>query len=162
MDLEKRTFRYREYFVLIVAALMNCFFLYESIQIFRQVPEADAPGTFPLLLSVVMIVLSALLFVEAYHQIPKATPEEKFPSLASALAASVKEELPINVVAAFLATMIYIGLIALIGFSVSTFLFLVGLTVYLDRKKWKVAILSSAIITVAIYVVFGLIFQVRL
>ena len=160
MTLDERTFSFREYFVLTVSALMNCFFLYESIQIFMKKPGADAPGTFPLILSCLMVLLNVFLFAEAHHRIPKCT--EKFPSVLSALAASVKAELPVNVVVTFAATIVYVVLMSAVGFVVSTLVFLVGLTVYLDRKKWAVALVSSAVITAAIYVVFGLIFRVRL
>lgn len=160
MNPEQRTWRYREYFVLIVSTLMNFFLLSESVRIFLKKPGADTPGTFPLLLSAVMLLLNICLFAETRHRIPRNT--EKFPSLPAALSACVREELPLNVVVTLFATAAYIALMAAAGFAVSTFLFLVGLTVYLDRKKWKVALISSAVITGVIYVIFGMIFRVRL
>lgn len=160
MNLEERTRKIREYFVLTVSMLINCFFLYESIQIFLKKPAGDSPGTFPLLLSIAMIILNICVFFESCSKMPKQV--EKFPSVLSAIKAAAAEELPINVVASVLATAAYIILMVVIGFLPSTFLFLVGLSVYLDRKNWKVVMLSSAVITILVYVVFGLIFRVRL
>ena len=160
MNLEERTHKIIENFVLTVCILLNCFFLYESTQIFLKKPTGDSPGTFPLLLSIAMIILNICVFFESRSQMPKQA--EKFPSVLSAIKAAAAEELPINVVASVLATVVYIVLMIVIGFLPSTFLFLVGLSVYLDRKNWKVVLLSSAVITILVYVVFGLIFRVRL
>lgn len=160
MTLEERTQKLREYFVLLFFMLMNCFFLYESTRIFMKKPAADSPGTFPLLLSVVMIVLNICIFFDSRARMPKLT--EKFPSALSAVKAAVAEEVPINVVVSILATVVYFVLMLTIGFIPSTFLFLVCLSVYLDRKHWKVVLLSSAVITALVYVIFGLIFRVRL
>lgn len=160
MNMEERTYRYRECFVLTISTLLSSFFLFESIQIFLQRPEADAPGTFPLLLSALMVPLNAALFVGALRG--ASSRAQPFSSHFDAIKASIQEELPHRVTVSFFATTAYIAFMWAVGFAVSTFLFLLSLTVYLDRGRWKTALLSSAAVTAAIYVVFGLIFRVRL
>ncbi|MDO4493708.1 MAG: tripartite tricarboxylate transporter TctB family protein [Clostridia bacterium] len=158
---EERTYKYREYFVLLGTLAINIFLFYHAVLLYRRKPKLDAPGTFPLLLTSVMLLLNVLVFVETYRK-TKGMRTEPFGSRWKAIAAAVAEELPLNVIVSVLATAAYFVLMNAIGFAVSTFVFLVGLSLFLDRGKWKTVLVSSAAITGAIYLIFGVLFHVRL
>ena len=111
----------------------------------------SAPGTLPLLASLVLVA-SSLVISRQVWAMPPPDEGQSFISLMT----------PIRWVNFFLLGMAYIFLLTYVGFVPATFLYLFASIVYLHRQGWLVAFFVSANSLAIVYMVFRLVFKVIL
>lgn len=134
-------------------------FLVESIFIYRKDPSIEGSATFPLLVSLLMVLLGIIDFLQKMRK----QSENYNKPIISQIRAILQYLLPIKaLVFLILAIGYYLMLKSGVGFIVSTLIFLISSMSYLIRKSfWKN--LTYTIICVAVlYVIFKIIFKVFL
>ena len=143
----------------VILGLVSVFFFIVSLKMFLSAPTLNGEGTVPLLCCIVMLVTTAMSLMEL-RGYPKAF-EKGRPFVEKA-----KETLlflfPGKVGIIALYCVIYAVVLNLVGFAVSTFLFLVGSMLTLSAGKKLRTLLVSLLTTVAIIILFQYIFKVQL
>ncbi len=125
-----------------------------------KIPSLDSgdplgPKAFPILLSIGFFVAAVLLLVEA-SKAKRPVREEKEES---------KEEerkLLLIIGGVVVWTAIFIVVFKPFGYILSTAVYLFGLMVYLNPKKWWANVITSVLFTVGIYALFGKVLGVEL
>ena len=110
----------------------------------------SAPGTLPLLASTIL-VLSALLITRQTWSLPP-TPDASFTSMIT----------PITLINFSLLGLGYVALLTLVGFVLSTLIYLFVSILYLHRQGWLLAFFVSLNSLATIYVIFRVTFKVLL
>jgi hypothetical protein len=110
----------------------------------------SAPGTLPLLASTIL-VLSALLITRQTWSLPP-TPDASFTSMIT----------PITLINFSLLGLGYVALLTLVGFVLSTLIYLFASILYLHRQGWLLAFFVSLNSLATIYVIFRVTFKVLL
>ena len=152
--------RNSKYFELIVSILLlagSCFMLYIAQTTGKPSNDGSLSAmAFPRAIYIAIVVLSVYLIAKCakwFKDNPKTA--ENAPAKGTFL--------PQKSVVTFIAICVYAALWQVIGFSLSTLLFFIAESIYLDRKRpiW-LTILIGVIATVVMYAVFGLSFKVAL
>lgn len=102
-------------------------------------------GLFPLLASIILISLSAILTVQAFMKKGGEGPAKAF---------FPGKETPKRIIFSFLALLGFRYLLLVIGFACSTFLFIFFLAKVLGHYGWKASILFSLLTAVIAYYLF--------
>ena len=123
-----------------------------AVQSFRY--PADS-AFFPRVLSILLLLLSLLLLIRAFWQPPR---EDRTGGIRGNSFSLMKS--PQIVV--FGSATLYIAVIPVLGFLVSTALFLFGSILFLDRRKLIVAAIYGICFSAAIYFVFHAVLGVTL
>jgi putative tricarboxylic transport membrane protein len=113
-------------------------------------------GTFPMLASAAMLASSLLVLVATVRRGPGSASQDVAPTPTT----SAILPLPVVIVAGLVA--IYVMLMPLFGFMLSSAAFLFASFWYLWRKGWLVSLALTLVALAAIYAVFRLVFQVVL
>ena len=135
------------------------FWVIESAILLKAEPGVAGGGAFPFACSVIMLVMSLLAIWEtrAYE---RAFP--KTDGFIKKAGEALTWLFPKNVLVTMLYVLIYALILKRVGFILSTFAFLAACMVSVQTKKiWK-SILIAAVATALMYVIFQLIFKVRL
>ena len=111
----------------------------------------SAPGTLPMLASVVLVASSLTISRQVWAMPPPLEGESFFRLMT-----------PLRWVNFFLLGMAYILLLTFVGFVPATFLYLFVSIVYLHKQGWLMAFFVSANSLAIIYMVFQLVFKVIL
>jgi putative tricarboxylic transport membrane protein len=102
-------------------------------------------GMFPLLASIILILISAVLILQAFlNKTEEGLSKSFFPA----------KEAPKRIFLGFLALVGFRCLLPLIGFACSTFLFVFFMAKYLGNYSWKVSLLFSILTVLAAYYLF--------
>ncbi|WP_083683931.1 MULTISPECIES: tripartite tricarboxylate transporter TctB family protein [Actinoalloteichus] len=118
--------------------LLGVAMLIGSVSLGVGTASAPSSGMWPMLVSVVLVVLSAALVAMA----PKATDGERFSRTAL-------------LVLAGLATMVgFVAVIETIGFEIPAALLTFVWVRFLGRESWRTSIITSIAVTVAFYLIF--------
>jgi putative tricarboxylic transport membrane protein len=123
-----------------------------AVQSFRYPSDS---AFFPRVLSILLLLLSLLLLIRAFRQ----PPREERTGIIRGDAFSLMKSTPMVV---FGSATLYIAVIPVLGFLVSTALFLFGSILYFDRRKLIVAAIYSICFSAAIYFVFHAVLGVTL
>lgn len=144
-----------------VAALgiFSAICLVASLKLFLSAPKLAGEGTVPLLCSLVMLGMTAVILMEM-RGCEKAF-EDNLP-LVSKAKEMFEYLFPGKVGLIVVYCLVYAVLLGVVGFAVSTFAFLVISMITLNSKKKIRMLVISAITMVCIIVVFQYIFQVQL
>ncbi len=133
--------------------------LIASLRIFVQNPVLNGEGTVPLITSIVLLLMTGIMFLEMRGAQPGFT--EKLPA-----ARRAKEIFtflfPGKVGLIVVYCIIYAILLGIVGFVVSTLAFLIGSMLTLRKTKRVQSAVISVIIVVCIMVLFQYIFKVQL
>ena len=139
--------------------IFSLFWLWQSILVLLKDVGVATGGAFPVACSAIMLIMSLLSIWEVRRA---EKPFEKGNAVLAKIKDTIFWLLPRRVVLMMLYVLAYALLLKPIGFILSTFLFLAGGMITLHTKKpWK-SLLISAIMVAAIYVLFQLVFKVRL
>ncbi|HWP50054.1 MAG TPA: tripartite tricarboxylate transporter TctB family protein [Clostridia bacterium] len=111
-----------------------------------------SPYLFPTLISVFGFLLAFSLLMDALHELQ--TPEETEKPTGEQKLTGVFVVIGIS--------LFYYLVMPLLTFVPSTLLFLLALFIYLGERKWWKLLLLSGATTAAIYVLFGIMLNVRL
>ena len=131
----------RDFFFGLCMVLLSSFL---TIQSFRY--PADS-SLFPRFLAVLLLALSLLLFMRTLKQSRKVKVQR--PPLKVS-----PEWLKSTPVRVFGATAAYIAMTSVLGFIVSTALFIFGVISFLDRKRWKTGLLYGVCYSLILYAAF--------
>ena len=143
----------------IILSVVSVIALALSIQMFLKKPSLSASGAVPLLVSIIMTVMAVLMLMELRGCESAFTKED---SLAARVKATFAELFPPSVSIILLYVVIYAVLLRFLGFTISTFLFLGGSMITLNRVHVVKTLLISAGILIGILIVFQHLFQVVL
>lgn len=143
----------------IILSVVSVIALALSIQMFLKKPSLSASGAVPLLVSIIMTVMAVLMLMELRGCESAFTKED---SLAARVKATFVELFPPSVSIILLYVVIYAVLLQFLGFTISTFLFLGGSMITLNRVHVVKTLLISAGILIGILIVFQYLFQVVL
>ena len=143
----------------VILGLVSIFFSIVSLKMFLSAPTLSGEGTVPLLCCIVMLVTTAMSIMEL-RGYPKAF--EKGVPLVEKAKETLRFLFPGKVGIIVLYCVVYAVILNLVGFAVSTLLFLVGSMLTLSGGKKLRTVLVSLITTVAIIVLFQFIFKVQL
>lgn len=147
----------RVFFIVIGIFALIC--LIASLKLFLAAPTLSGEGTVPLLCSAVMLLMTVISLLEMRgHETPY---EDKLP-----LVGKIKEAFhflfPGKVGLIMIYCILYVALLSVTGFAVSTFLFLAVSMITLNSQRKIRMLVISGITMVCIIIVFQYIFQVQL
>ena len=131
----------------------------EAIRLYRNDPAVNGSGIFPIVISLIMVVLSILEIVKER----KSNSETTGLPLKQKLAKIVDYLIPKNVL--FMLVLVVLYCVALgigIGFEISTTLFLLISMIFYIPKKLPKNIAYTAITMVSLVVIFKIVFSVVL
>jgi len=146
-------------FVPVLILLFGAGSLPEAIRLYRNDPAVNGSGIFPIVISLIMVVLSILEILKER----KATSETAGLPLKQKLAKIVDYLIPKNVL--FMLVLVVLYCVALgigIGFEISTTLFLLTSMVFYIQKKLPKNVAYTAITMVSLVVIFKIVFSVVL
>ncbi|MDO4493403.1 MAG: tripartite tricarboxylate transporter TctB family protein [Clostridia bacterium] len=140
-------------------AAFCAFWVWQSALVLKAEPGMSGGGAFPFACACVMLLMSLLAIWETRHY-EKAFP--KTDKLISKIGETITWLFPKNVLCTMLYVLIYALVLKKIGFLLATFFFLAACMITVRTKKpWK-SVLIAAVAVGVIYVLFHMIFRVRL
>ncbi|ATW24009.1 tripartite tricarboxylate transporter TctB family protein [Candidatus Formimonas warabiya] len=151
--MEKRTAIISDYAITFLFFAASVFAFIYSARMLMNNPGADSPGLFPALLTAVMIIccIGALLGIRK----KSAQVSFRFSDKKRALWETLKDEFPVPMlVMTVMAVLAYVVLLPLVGYNITSFLFIFGSILYLRREK----VLHSLLVTIAFMVISQVIF----
>ena len=161
MKKEERTLWAIDGFILVASIIFSALFLLGD-----QGDEAHAAAALlPNIVSLACILLSLSVIIMKVqgHRARKA----RAPMAASG--AGTAPDLPAEHATpllawwwSFIAMMVYFLSILLIGFVWATFLYILVLPYFMQYKKWKVAVMTSVVVTGGMYLAFSVVLNIRL
>lgn len=145
-------------------------YLVEALQMMPPIKRGDITASFfPVVLAVIMYLSIGIVIWQGRSESGKAATVDTPPPAASERQAEVAGLNRFGALWVTLATGVYIGVFSVIGYSVSTFLYVLLLTFLFGNPRpgkggraWIVKISAALLITLLGYALFELIFQVRL
>ena len=139
--------------------IFSLFWLWQSMLVLLKDVGVATGGAFPVACSSIMLIMSLLSIWEVRRA---EKPFEKGLAVLAKIKDTVFWLLPRRVILMMLYVLAYALLLKPIGFILSTFLFLAAGMITLHTKKpWK-SLIIAAVMVAAIYVIFQLVFKVRL
>lgn len=157
--MKKRTLEKGELGFIAVLGIFSLICLAASVRMFVKTPTLNGEGTVPLITSLVLTAMTALMFFEL-RGFPRGF--EKGAALGQKARELIRFLFPGMVGVIILYCLIYAVLLGIVGFPISTFVFLAGAMLTLNRKNKVRSFLVSAITLVCIMILFQFIFKVQL
>lgn len=163
----KKTDRVRSYLVIGLMLILSAAALFGSLQIYLKRPGLAEAGTYPLLMSALMVVCmaGALLEVRRLSRAERKEEDGAEESLSpeQALLAALKAEFPARTVFLGACMLGYGVLFHFVGFYISTAVFMIVTMLGLYRgKKVKLTLIVTAVTLVCVYVIIQKIFNIPL
>jgi len=122
------------------------------------------PGTFPIIIGCLWILVSLVLLLQGWLEIRKPKSEREANLIESALSeeeAEPKQDVK-KLLVILLMILAYIVLFVYLGYMLSTALFIFGITTYLERKKWVRNLIYAILFPVIVFLVFNNLLDVYL
>lgn len=145
-------------FILILSIFSLVSFI-ASIQMFMKDTSLSSQGAFPLLISSLLLIMSAIMIYEI-RRCPSAF--EKNINLVNKIKATFEELFPGKILPVVIMVIIYGIALPRVGFIISTFFFLFLSMITLKKGNIKMSLIVSAGLVVFILVLFQFIFKVLL
>lgn len=136
----------------IVCLVLAAVAIWQSVTIPMGRINKPGPGFLPFWVGVILALLSVVLWVEASFRKPS-------PDQAGFLSGEGKWP---YVIFTGVALLIYTGLLEILGFRISTFLFLLFLFWFVGKQKWWVVFLGSFLVTFFTHLIFRVALKVQL
>jgi len=160
----KKTQYIRELMFLILLAAASAALLVPSLQMWLKKPGPNAPGMFPSIVSFGMLFCDVIAVIQLLR---RGADERLDPEQSSwdKLKFVIGAEVPFTVFVMMAATLLYIAGLSVIGFYISTFVYLAFAILFLykgDRSKVVQAVAVAAGMDLAVYVIIDLIFQIHM
>ncbi|MCD8077433.1 MAG: tripartite tricarboxylate transporter TctB family protein [Lachnospiraceae bacterium] len=156
----------REVVVLAVLAIFSLICLAGSIQIYQESPGGNSPGIFPLLASAGMAITCVVAIFQARRSRPEFSEEEAAepnPQGWEGVKIALITEIPFTVFVMIVATILYAVAMSVIGFYISTAIYLCFSIIFLYHGTHiRRAVCVTVGFLVAIYVIIDLVFQVHM
>lgn len=152
-----------------VSLLISLAYIVFAFQISSSTFEsADVgPQVFPIVIGVLWVVMSLILLVKGWLEARK-TETDQLVGEEAEIAKSNEESMdskkqdPVKVVVILLLFIVYILLFSVLGYVLSTGLFIAGVTMYLERKKWLRNCVYAVVFPIIVYFVFNNLLSVHL
>lgn len=157
--MEKHTQQKGEKSFLAILGLFSLICFIASMKMFLAAPKLSGEGTVPAFCSLVMLVMTGMIFAEL-RGCPQ--PFENNLPLVKKAKETFAFLFPGKVGVVILYCILYAVALSFIGFAVSTFVFLILSMLTLNHEKKIRMLVISGITTLCILVVFQYIFQVQL
>jgi hypothetical protein len=145
--------------VLVGFAFISTILFFLSLRMYLAKPVLSSQGAFPLIVTSLMIIMVVLMFIEL-KQYEKAFDNSI--SVWRKIKSTGTLIFPGKILHVLLMVLLYTMTMPLMGFAISTFLFLLITMFILSREKIKRIFLTSAGIVVAIVIIFQFVFKVNL
>jgi len=133
----------------ILWALFGLYIMYEGFGLKLGTARAPKPGFMIFWMGVVIVILSALFFIETFT-----IPMQKH----IALGRGTRWFRGVKLMAALI---LYVTVFQVLGFIVSTFLLLVYMFKGLEPQSWGMALLLSTVTIAICYLVFGVFLELQ-
>ena len=128
--------------------------LYFAVQIFKKEVAFSSPGFFPVFVSSIMIITAVLI----WREMKKLSPNKSNNKIKETMNSMLNKRVVISIIL----ILIYAFFLGIVGFEISTLLFLFSIMMFFKAGNWiKVLIISVATLGV-ILVIFSTIFNVIL
>lgn len=157
--MKKRTLEKGELGFIAVLGIFSLVCLAASVRMFAASPTLNGEGTVPLITSLVLAAMSLIMLFEV-RGFPKGF--EKGAALGQRAKELLRFLFPGMVGPIILYCLIYAVLLSIIGFPISTFIFLVGAMLTLNRANKARTFVISAVTLACIIILFQFIFKVQL
>ena len=157
--MKKRPLEKGEAGFLAILAVFGLVCLAASLRIFLKSPTLSGEGTVPLITSVVLLGMSALMRFEVWS-CPRGF--EKGTALGQKARELMQFLFPSMVGLIVLYCLLYAVLLGIVGFPIATFAFLAGSMLTLHREHKVRSLVISAVTLSCILVLFQFIFKVQL
>lgn len=128
--------------------------LYFAIQILKKEVAFSSPGFFPVFVSSIMI-LNALLI---WREMKKLSPNNSKNKIKETMNSMLNKRIVVTIILIF----VYALLMSLVGFEISTLLFLFSIMMFLKAGNWPKVLIISSVTLGVIIVIFSTIFNVIL
>lgn len=136
----------------IIFMVLSVYYGYLTSQLqFRKAAQGMGPDSMPYIFAAALFVLSIFLIIEGY--VKNSAAANKNPL---GLKMILRVVLLFGIIAAYILTVIYVS------FVVATPLFIAVLLYVGESRKPVEIILTSVLVTAGVYILFNLIFQVRI
>ena len=108
--------------------------------------RSPGAGLFPLLASVILLILAGIMTVQAFlkKDLAESSPARFFSS----------KKAPQRILAGFIALLGFRYLLPVIGFGPSTFVFILFMSRFLGNFSWRVSLFFSLITAILVYYLF--------
>ncbi|MCU9612644.1 tripartite tricarboxylate transporter TctB family protein [Caldibacillus lycopersici] len=132
-----------------------------------QIPDSNfatdviQPNVFPILIGIAWVIVSFLLAIKGFllYQMTRKenVAEHKARNQAPSTEGTGENEKqdPVKVTVILAIFLAYLLLFFPLGYVLSTILFIAGLTIYLERRKWKRNLIYAIVFPLIIYFVFN-------
>lgn len=157
--MKKRTLEKGELGFIAVLGVFSLICLAASARMFAKSPTLNGEGTVPLITSLVLTAMTVVMLFEV-RGFPRGF--EKGAALGQKARELLQFLFPGMVGVIILYCLLYAVLLGVVGFPVSTFVFLVGSMLTLNRANKVRTFLISAITLACIIILFQFIFKVQL
>ena len=157
--MKKRTLEKGELGFIAVLGVFSLICLVASARMFAKAPTLNGEGTVPLITSLVLTAMTLLMLFEV-RGFPKGF--EKGAALGQRARELLQFLFPGMVGVIILYCLIYAVLLGVLGFAVSTFVFLAGAMLTLNRADKVRSLVISAVTLACIIILFQFIFKVQL
>lgn len=157
--MKKRTLEKGELGFIAVLGVFSLICLVASARMFAKAPTLNGEGTVPLITSLVLTAMTLLMLFEV-RGFPKGF--EKGAALGQRARELLQFLFPGMVGVILLYCLIYAVLLGVLGFAVSTFVFLAGAMLTLNRADKVRSLVISAVTLACIIILFQFIFKVQL
>lgn len=157
--MKKRTLEKGELGFIAVLGVFSLVCLVSSARMFASAPTLNGEGTVPLITSLVLAAMSLIMLFEV-RGFPRGF--EKGTTFGRKVKELFQFLFPGMVGVIILYCLIYAVLLGVVGFPVSTFVFLVGAMLTLNRENKVRTFVISAVTLACIMILFQFIFKVQL
>lgn len=157
--MKKRNLEKGELGFIAALGIFSLICLIASVKIFAKAPTLNGEGTVPLITSAILLIMTVIIFFEM-RGCPKGF--EKGTALGQKAKEVFRFLFPGQVGIITIYCLVYAVLLGLVGFMVSTFAFLAGSMLTLNREKKVQPFVVSAITLACIMILFQFIFKVQL
>jgi putative tricarboxylic transport membrane protein len=140
--------------ILGLTILLTAVYFYATSQIpTLEIGDPLGPKAFPRLLGIGMVITAAMLIGEMWRARKTATSPDTAADTAPGAAPEGKGHYLV-IMAVVAATFVYFLVFEKLGYIISTTIFLIGLTAYFNRGKWKANVLTAVLYSVGSYIMF--------
>ncbi len=156
---EKKKFEMGEHSFLWITLVISAAFFIAAISLYRAHPGVGGDAAFPVVAAFIMLAGAVLSILEVRHWEP-AHPEHL--TFKEKIIQAYRMLFPDKTLIMCLYILLYALILNRLGFNISTCLYLFVSMVTLQPKKPLRSLLASVLLTVMIYLLFGVLFRVRL
>ncbi len=121
------------------------------------------PRVLPVTIGMVLVAASLALLIQALRkEVPTPVVQDEETGAAEALEASAIPVDPVRLGVVILILVAYLFLFVPLGYVISTFLFILSMTMYLDRRHWVRNLVYAVVFPLVVYLLFTEVLEVLL